>query len=179
MNGRKEKEPGSLLLKILIALLVAVAVFEISLFAIYGWDLVEGIVGLFQPTTTEVVSLEEDTESHPSTSLEEQIVSDTQEGQQGNEESSDVLQETFETTVPQVNDSNSSAPTDPSTDIESDTRPPTTSSSTSTATVYITETGSKYHSAGCQYLSDSKIPISLSSARAQGYEPCKICRHGR
>jgi hypothetical protein len=38
-------------------------------------------------------------------------------------------------------------------------------------TVYITRTGSKYHSDGCRYLSRSCIPISLSEAKAEGYEP--------
>lgn len=43
-------------------------------------------------------------------------------------------------------------------------------------TVYITDTGSKYHRDGCQYLSKSQIAISLSDAKSQGYEPCKKCR---
>lgn len=43
------------------------------------------------------------------------------------------------------------------------------------STVYITRTGSKYHTATCGALYRSKIPISLSSAIAQGYEPCKRC----
>jgi len=34
----------------------------------------------------------------------------------------------------------------------------------------------KYHRDGCRYLSKSKIPISLSDAQAQGYEPCSVCR---
>ncbi|HEX8072894.1 MAG TPA: hypothetical protein VF546_23310 [Pyrinomonadaceae bacterium] len=42
-------------------------------------------------------------------------------------------------------------------------------------TVYITRTGAKYHRDGCQYLSRSRIPIPLSEAQAQGYEPCKVC----
>lgn len=44
--------------------------------------------------------------------------------------------------------------------------------------VHITETGSKYHSAGCSYLK-SDIPISLSDAKAQGYEPCSRCNPPR
>ncbi|MHB9024737.1 MAG: copper amine oxidase N-terminal domain-containing protein [Armatimonadota bacterium] len=46
---------------------------------------------------------------------------------------------------------------------------------TSGPTVYITRTGAKYHSAGCQYLRRSCIPISLSEAKAQGYTPCSRC----
>lgn len=40
--------------------------------------------------------------------------------------------------------------------------------------VYVTDTGSKYHRDGCQYLSKSKIPISLSEA-VLSYEPCSRC----
>jgi len=46
-------------------------------------------------------------------------------------------------------------------------------------TVYITNTGEKYHVGTCRYLSKSKIAISLSDAKAQGYEPCKVCRPPR
>lgn len=42
-------------------------------------------------------------------------------------------------------------------------------------TVYITEHGKKYHRVGCQYLSDSKITISLDNAEAKGYTPCSRC----
>jgi len=42
-------------------------------------------------------------------------------------------------------------------------------------TVYITKTGSKYHSAGCRYLSRSQIPISLEKA-IKRYGPCSVCR---
>jgi hypothetical protein len=41
--------------------------------------------------------------------------------------------------------------------------------------VYITDTGSKYHTGDCRYLRKSKHPISLSDAKAQGYGPCKVC----
>lgn len=42
-------------------------------------------------------------------------------------------------------------------------------------TVYITKTGEKYHRSGCRYLSRSKIAISLTDARSQGYAPCAVC----
>ena len=45
----------------------------------------------------------------------------------------------------------------------------------SSQTVYITQTGKKYHRDGCGYLSKSKIPISLSKAKEQGYTPCSRC----
>lgn len=42
-------------------------------------------------------------------------------------------------------------------------------------TVYVTNTGAKYHCNGCSSLRKSKIPISLQDAKAQGYEPCGRC----
>lgn len=42
------------------------------------------------------------------------------------------------------------------------------------ATVYVTKTGAKYHRLGCSYLK-SCIPISLSKALQQGYSPCSRC----
>ena len=41
--------------------------------------------------------------------------------------------------------------------------------------VYVTETGTKYHRNGCQYLSQSKIPKTLLQAKAEGYTPCSVC----
>jgi len=49
------------------------------------------------------------------------------------------------------------------------------SSTSNSQTVYITKTGSKYHNAGCQYLRQSKIAISLDDAKAQGYSACSKC----
>lgn len=43
-------------------------------------------------------------------------------------------------------------------------------------TVYITNTGEKYHSSGCRYLSKSKNSIALSDALNQGFEACKVCK---
>jgi len=42
-------------------------------------------------------------------------------------------------------------------------------------TVYITNTGSKYHILGCSYLSKSQIEIKLSEACAKGKQPCSKC----
>lgn len=42
-------------------------------------------------------------------------------------------------------------------------------------TVYITDTGTKYHRSGCQYLRKSKYAIDLGDAKRQGYEPCSKC----
>lgn len=50
------------------------------------------------------------------------------------------------------------------------------SSQTADATVkvHITNTGSKYHNAGCRTLK-SDIEVTLEEAKARGLEPCKIC----
>lgn len=41
--------------------------------------------------------------------------------------------------------------------------------------VYVTNTGSKYHAYGCQYLSDSCYSIPLYKAIERGYTPCSRC----
>lgn len=43
-------------------------------------------------------------------------------------------------------------------------------------TVYVTNSGTKYHKEGCRYLSKSKIEISLSDAIAKGYGACSVCK---
>lgn len=45
----------------------------------------------------------------------------------------------------------------------------------SSMTVYITNTGSKYHLGGCRHLNKSKIPTTLDEAKAAGYGPCGTC----
>ncbi len=45
--------------------------------------------------------------------------------------------------------------------------------------VHITETGSKYHSAGCQYLRKSDIETTLDKALGMGLEPCSKCNPPR
>ena len=42
-------------------------------------------------------------------------------------------------------------------------------------TVYITNTGKKYHATGCRHLAKSRISISLSDAKAKGFAPCSVC----
>ncbi len=46
-------------------------------------------------------------------------------------------------------------------------------------TVYVTRTGAKYHSAGCQYLRQSSIPMQLKDALASGYTACSRCNPPR
>lgn len=43
--------------------------------------------------------------------------------------------------------------------------------------VYVTETGSKYHAAGCRYLRRSSIPMKKSEA-IKSYSPCSVCGGG-
>ncbi|NUN50101.1 MAG: thermonuclease family protein [Candidatus Brocadiae bacterium] len=43
-------------------------------------------------------------------------------------------------------------------------------------TVYSTDTGSKYHAAGCRYLAKSSNAISLKDAVARGLGPCSVCK---
>lgn len=51
-----------------------------------------------------------------------------------------------------------------------------TSPGTSTSyTVYITNTGSKYHRSGCSYLRSSSHAIDKNSAVSQGYTACSRC----
>lgn len=47
----------------------------------------------------------------------------------------------------------------------------------SSVVVYVTDTGNKYHRAGCRYLKSSSHAISLEEAR-KSYEPCKVCKPG-
>lgn len=48
-------------------------------------------------------------------------------------------------------------------------------SSDETTIVHITETGSKYHSAGCRYLSKSDFTVTLAQAKARGLTACSVC----
>jgi hypothetical protein len=41
--------------------------------------------------------------------------------------------------------------------------------------VYVTKSGEKYHTAGCSYLTDSAMPVSLEQAVAEGKTPCSRC----
>lgn len=41
--------------------------------------------------------------------------------------------------------------------------------------VFVTDTGTKYHRDGCQYLNMSKHQIELQEAINKGYSPCSVC----
>lgn len=43
-------------------------------------------------------------------------------------------------------------------------------------TVYVTETGKKYHAKNCDVAKTGKKGIELAEAKKQGYEACKICK---
>jgi len=43
-------------------------------------------------------------------------------------------------------------------------------------TVYITESGKKYHAKNCDLAKTGKKGISLAEAKKQGYEACKKCK---
>ena len=49
------------------------------------------------------------------------------------------------------------------------------SSSDDDVTVYVTQTGKKYHRGSCSYLKKSKRPMKLQDAKAAGYTPCSKC----
>jgi hypothetical protein len=49
--------------------------------------------------------------------------------------------------------------------------------STSAAqTVYITDTGHRYHREDCRSLAYSRHPVTISKARAAGCTPCRVCK---
>lgn len=48
-------------------------------------------------------------------------------------------------------------------------------SKTKAQTVYITESGKKYHAKNCTIAKTGKKGIELSEAKKQGFEPCKVC----
>ncbi|MDX2361850.1 MAG: hypothetical protein QNK23_13660 [Crocinitomicaceae bacterium] len=46
----------------------------------------------------------------------------------------------------------------------------------SAQTVYVTETGTKFHVSTCQHLKKSKIAMSTLDAKKRGYTACSVCR---
>ena len=55
---------------------------------------------------------------------------------------------------------------------------PTASPVPSERVVYITATGSEYHSEGCPELKGEGFPITCQEAVALGYRRCKLCKPG-
>ena len=56
---------------------------------------------------------------------------------------------------------------------------PTPEPERQTVTVYITDTGEKYHRSNCGSLWNSKYAIDLEEAIDRGYEPCRRCNPPR
>ena len=52
---------------------------------------------------------------------------------------------------------------------------PSTDIASTAVMVHITNTGEKYHSAGCQYLRSSDIEVTLEGAKSRGLTPCSKC----
>ena len=63
-------------------------------------------------------------------------------------------------------------------DKSSTVQPKPTDQDDENITVYGTQTGRKYHRAGCRYLSKSQMPYSLKIAKAL-YSPCSVCNPPR
>lgn len=42
-------------------------------------------------------------------------------------------------------------------------------------TVYVTQSGNRYHVDDCRFLRYSKIPMTKAGAEARGYTPCRVC----
>ena len=61
------------------------------------------------------------------------------------------------------------------TDVDSLFATPSSIAPRSATTVYVTDTGKKYHTAGCRHLDDSKRAISIDEAKKK-YDPCKHCK---
>ena len=51
----------------------------------------------------------------------------------------------------------------------------TDSSTNGAVTVHITDSGKKYHNAGCRYLKDSDREVTLDEAKSLNLEPCGVC----
>jgi hypothetical protein len=43
-------------------------------------------------------------------------------------------------------------------------------------TVYVTESGKKYHAKNCSIVKTGKKGMELSDAKKKGFEPCKSCK---
>ena len=58
---------------------------------------------------------------------------------------------------------------------ESDAKDESSTTQTASGTYYVTQSGKKYHTAYCSYLSKSKIAITMDRIKAEGYSPCSRC----
>lgn len=63
--------------------------------------------------------------------------------------------------------------------VSNSSNPAPTPEPQTSVTVYVTNTGEKYHRWGCQYLWNSSIAVALDYALASGYTPCSRCNPPR
>lgn len=56
---------------------------------------------------------------------------------------------------------------------------PVTAHAANTDTVYVTDTGEKYHNYGCKYLKSSCHAVTLEWAVKTGHAPCTVCHSDR
>lgn len=85
------------------------------------------------------------------------------------------LDETESSQASTDNDSqNTGTSTETTTEANKENETTTSASSDSTVMVHITDTGSKYHRAGCRYLK-SDTEVTLEKAKALGLTPCGSC----
>lgn len=85
------------------------------------------------------------------------------------------LDETESSQASTGNDSqNTGTSTETTTEESKETETTTSASSDSTVMVHITDTGSKYHRAGCRYLKGD-TEVTLEKAKALGLTPCGSC----
>lgn len=63
--------------------------------------------------------------------------------------------------------------------VSNSSNPAPTPEPQTSVTVYITNSGAKYHRWGCQYLWNSSIAVTLDYALASGYTPCSRCNPPR
>ena len=95
-------------------------------------------------------------------------------GVKSNEITVDVVDPTETADV--ADDTSDNVAYDDSSDVDesSDVADDTSDDDTSDPIVYITNTGSKYHTANCRTLKDSKIEKHLSEVKGS-YQPCGVC----
>lgn len=110
----------------------------------------------------------------PVSTTPQQTTTTTQPAADSSKQSQTVAPASNSTTA-STQQTDSSTNVQPSTKAPETTKPAPAPEKKQTVTVYVTNTGSKYHSNGCQYLRKSCIPISLDKAKAQGYGPCSKC----
>ena len=109
---------------------------------------------------------------------EAQTALDSAEDQQSTIDSLNEKVADFETQISELqadNDALKAKGSSPSTSTYNNAGTSNDTATTTSYTVYITDTGSKYHRDGCRYLKQSKIAIDKDSAIAQGYGACSVC----